>query len=96
MGNVRLNILYCCNLRTFSLIDIKLTKIIEKIFLEKLEGFFLMGQCANKLETIFVVCTAVYIVTRLGDFLKFLVTNLLTKVRQNIADVLAYFEKDLF
>ena len=33
------------------------------------------------------------IVTRLGDFLKFLVTNFLTKVAQIFGDYLGYFEK---
>ena len=32
-------------------------------------------------------------VTRLGDFLKFLVTNFLTKVAQIFGDYLGYFEK---
>ena len=34
-------------------------------------------------------------VTRLGDFLKFMATSLLTRVAQNIGDFLGYFEKDL-
>ena len=38
-------------------------------------------------------CTSV---TRLGDFWKFLATNLLTKVAQNIGDFLGYFEKEHF
>ena len=37
-----------------------------------------------------------FIVIKLGDFWKFFVTKLLTKVAQNIADFLVYFDKDLF